>query len=60
VRGRGPQPWPSRHRRVAALVVGFVVAMIILAVLAWVIGTWPRPGWRDPVPAVPTAPAPRP
>jgi hypothetical protein len=42
------------------LVVGFVVAMIILAVLAWVIGTWPRPGWRDPVPAVPTAPAPRP
>jgi hypothetical protein len=60
MRGRGPDPWPSRNRARAAIVVGLLLGVLIVAVLVWVFGTWPRPGWRGPAPHVPTAPAPLP
>jgi len=58
MRGRGPQPRHSHRRSVVAALVGLLMLALILAVLGWVVGTWPRPGWRGPGPAVPTSPGP--
>jgi len=60
LRGRGPDRWKSGRRGTVAMIVGLVIALVIVAVLVWVIGTFPRPGWRGPVTPVPTAPAPLP
>ncbi|MBA4159822.1 MAG: hypothetical protein H0X65_20490 [Gemmatimonadetes bacterium] len=56
---RGATPWPPRRRGRIAIVVGLFLALFIVAMLVWVIGTFPRPGWQDSPASVPTAPAPR-
>jgi hypothetical protein len=57
-RGRGPDPSRPRSSTRISLIVGLLIGLIIVVVLVWVIGTWPRPGWRQPV-QVPVAPAPQ-
>jgi hypothetical protein len=58
MRGVGPDPPQPRRSARIALIAGLIIGLIIVAVLAWVFGTFPRPGWRGPPPHVPTAPAP--
>jgi hypothetical protein len=57
MRGRGPEPRQSPERRRAAMLIGLLLGLLIVAVLVWVFGTWPRPGWQGSPPPIPVSPA---
>ncbi|MBV9772968.1 MAG: hypothetical protein JO040_03420 [Gemmatimonadetes bacterium] len=48
-----PEPWPPPGARRTAKLAGAIIALLIVAVIAWVIATWPRHSLTSHEPVVP-------